>query len=189
MNLTFFEKVKTLIQYSFSSILSVELLVFSILLFAILVVNMKARNKFITYSLIGIYIGLLIGAVVAYDEYVILCVKTLLKLVISYVCFPTTVAFFFTIVFITIVMIYSFLSSKLSTFKKISNYLFFSIMYFFFISFISLVAYHNIDLDSNIALYTNDYVLVIVQSSNLLLILWFVYTFFYRLYKYFQRFD
>ena len=190
MNLTAFEKFITLIKYIFSSFLSIELLIFSILLFVILIINMKRRKKIVTYTAIGLYLSLLIGTMIAYSEYVILCFKSLFKVIIRYICFPTTVAFFSTIVLITIIMIYTLFSRKLSKFKKISNYLFFSILYYLFMSFIALVAYNRIDLSDKIALYTNNYILVIVQTSNLLLLIWFIFTFFYRLYLFYQeRFD
>ena len=121
MNLTAFEKFITLIKYIFSSFLSIELLIFSILLFVILIINMKRRKKIVTYTAIGLYLSLLIGTMIAYSEYVILCFKTLFKVIIRYICFPTTVAFFSTIVLITIIMIYTLFSRKLSKFKKISN--------------------------------------------------------------------
>lgn len=190
MNLTVFEKFITLIKYIFSSFLSIELLIFSILLFVILIINMKRRKKIVTYTAIGLYLSLLIGTMIAYNEYVILCFKTLFKGIIRYICFPTTVAFFSTIVLITIIMIYTLFSRKLSKFKKISNYLFFSILYYLFMSFIALVAYNRIDLSDKVALYTNNYILVIVQTSNLLLFIWLIFTFFYRLYLFYQeRFD
>lgn len=190
MNLTFIDKLVNLFKYTFSSFLSIELLIFSILLFVILIVNMKRKEKLISYCAIGVYLGLLIGTVIAYNEYVVLWVKSFFKMIVTFICFPTTVAFFFTIVFITGVMIYTLFSKKLNTFKKVFNYAFFTILYYFFMSFIALTAFNNIDLSSSVALYTNDYILTVVQASNTLLIIWCVSTFFYRLYLYLkEKFD
>ncbi|MBR6949574.1 MAG: hypothetical protein IKH54_05240 [Bacilli bacterium] len=187
MNLTAFEKFITLIKYIFSSFLSIELLIFSILLFVILIINMKRRKKIVTYTAIGLYLSLLIGTMIAYNEYVILCFKTLFKGIIRYICFPTTVAFFSTIVLITIIMIYTLFSKKLSKFKKISNYLFFSILYYLFMSFIALGAYYGIDLVDTTLLYQNDTILSIVQISNFLLLIWLIYTGFYYLFRFFKK--
>ncbi len=181
MNLTFLNKIKLLFQYTFSSFLSIEIFLFSALLFVLLIVNMKRREKIVTYCAIGVYIGLLIGTIIAYREYVALCVKSFFKLIITYICFPTTVAFFFTVLAVTIIMIYTLFSKNISNFKRVINYLVFSFTYYFFISFIALTAYNNIDLNSNVALYTNNYVLVIVQASNILLLCWFIFTLLYRL--------
>lgn len=187
MNLTIFEKFINIFRYTFSSFLAIELLIFSILLFVILMINLKRKEKIVTYSLIGVYLGLLIGTMIAYNDYILLCIRTFFKVIVSYVCFPTTVAFFTTNLLITIIMIYTLFSRKLTRFKKIFNYAFFTILYYFFMSFIALTSYNKIDLNSLVSLYSNDYVLVIVQASNVLLLLWFIYTFFYKLYLYFQK--
>ena len=187
MNLTFFDKLAVIFKYTFSSFLSIELLIFSILLFVILIINMKRKEKIVTFSAIGIYLGLLIGTMIAYNEYVFACIKQFFKSIIEFVCFPSTVAFFFTMGIITIIMVYTLFSKKLSNLKKVINYLIFSIIYFLFMSFIAVTAYSDINLESNIALYTNDYVIAIVQASNLLLVIWCVFTLFYRLYLYFKK--
>ena len=190
MNLTILEKIITIFKYTFSSFLSIELLLVSALLFVILIINLERKQKIITYIAIAIYIGILLGFMIAYNTYVILCFKAFLKLIVTYICFPTTVAFFSTMVFISMMMIYTLFSRKLSKFKKIVNYLFLSILYFFFMSFVALVAYNKIDLSSTVSLYSNNYVLVIVQASNVLLLIWFIFTFFYRLYNFYkERFD
>lgn len=187
MNLTIFEKIKNIFSYSFSSFLSIELLIFSILLLVVLIVNLERGEKIVTYSVIGVYLGLLIGTLVAYNQYVLLCIREFFKVIVSYICFPTTITFFATICLITIIMIYTLFSRKLTKFKKIFNYVFFSILYYFFMSFIALTAYNRIDLNSLVDLYSNNYVLVIVQGSNVLLLIWFIYTFFYKLYLFFKK--
>ena len=187
MDLTFIDKILIIFKYTFSSFLAIELFLFSALLFIILIVNLKRKKRIITFSAIGIYLGILIGTFIAYNEYILGCIKAFFKLIVEFVCFPSTVAFFFTIILMTIVMIYSLFSKRLTNFKKIINYLFFSILYFLFMSFIVVTAYSDINLESNISLYTNDYVLAIVQCSNVLLLIWILFTLFYRLYIYFKK--
>ena len=108
----------------------------------------------------------------------------------NYVYFPSTIVYFFIIIFVTILILYTLFSKKLTKFKKIVNYLFFSILYFLFMSFIALSAYDGVDLVDITELYKNDVILSIVQISNLLLLIWLLYTGFYHLYKHFKnRFD
>lgn len=190
MNLSFFEKIVTLVKYTFSSFLSIELFLFSALLFVILIFNLKTKAKFITYAAIVVYIGLLFGTLLAYGNYVILSLKAFFKMIITYLCFPTPVAFFTTIVVVTGIMIYTLFSKKLTNFKRIFNYFLFSFIYFLFTSFVSLASYYKLDLNSSVSLYSNDNILVVVQSSNFLLIFWILFTFFYRLYDFYkERFD
>ena len=74
MNLTILEKIITIFKYTFSSFLSIELLLVSALLFVILIINLERKQKIITYIAIAIYIGILLGFMIAYNTYVILCV-------------------------------------------------------------------------------------------------------------------
>ncbi len=190
MKLSFFEKILTLFKYMFSSFLSIELLLFSTLLFVILIVNLKSEKKFVTYAAIVVYLGLLIGTLLAYGDYVLLSVKAFFKMIITYLCFPTPVAFFTTIVLVTAIMIYTLFSKELTNFKRIFNYLLFTLIYFLFTSFVALASYNKIDLSSSVSLYSNDNILVVVQASNFLLIFWIIYTAFYKLYAYFkEKFD
>lgn len=187
MDLTIFEKIVKIFKYIFSSFLSVELFIFSLLLFILLIVNLKRKEKLFIYFPIVIYLGLLIGTLLAYNEYVILSVKAFFKLIISYICFPTIEAFYMSMVFITVIMIYTLFSKEMTKFKKIFNYLFFSILYFFFMSVISLTSYNGLDFGSLTNLYSNETVLVLIQGSNSLLLIWIIFTFFYRLYLFYQK--
>ena len=105
----------------------------------------------------------------------------------NYIYFPSTVVYFFIILFVTIMMIYTLFSKKLTNFKKIFNYSFFSILYFFFMSFIALATYDAVDLLDITKLYENETILSVVQISNFILVIWILYTCFYHLYLYFKK--
>ena len=187
MNLSLTEKFKTIFQYMFSSFLSVEMLILSLLLFVILIVNLKRKNTIIQLIAIGIYFGFVIGIIISYTTYVQTCVDSFVKLIMNYIYFPSTVVYFFIILFISIMIIYTLFSKKLTMFKKIFNYSFFSILYFFFMSFIALATYDGVDLLDVTKLYQNDTILSFVQISNFILLIWFLYTGFYWLFKYFHK--
>lgn len=187
MNLSLTEKFKTIFQYMFSSFLSVEMLILSLLLFVILIVNLKRKNTIIQLIAIGIYFGFVIGIIISYTTYVQTCVDSFVKLIMNYIYFPSTVVYFFIILFISIMIIYTLFSKKLTMFKKIFNYSFFSILYFFFMSFIALATYDGVDLLDVTKLYQNDTILSFVQISNFILLIWLLYTGFYWLFKYFHN--
>ncbi len=190
MNLSLLEKLKVIFQYIFSSFLSIEMFLLSLLLFVILIVNLKRNNSIVQMIAIGIYLGFVIGIVISYASYVQTCVDSFVKLIMNYIYFPSTVVYFFIILFISIMIIYTLFSKKLTMFKKIVNYLFFSILYFFFMSFVALATYDGVDLLDITKLYQNDTILSFVQVSNFILVVWILFTGFYWLYKYFKkRFD
>ena len=182
MNLSLFEKFLIVFKYIFSSFLSIEMFILSLLLFIILVFNLKRKNKFIQMAAIDIYIGFIIGILISYNTYVKSCIHSFSKLIMNYIYFPSTVVYFFIILFVTIMMIYT-----LTNFKKIFNYSFFSILYFFFMSFIALATYDAVDLLDITKLYENETILSVVQISNFILVIWILYTCFYHLYLYFKK--
>ena len=190
MNLSLIEKLGVIFKYTFSSFLSIEMFIFSLLLFCILVYSVKVNNHFIQMISIGIYIGFVIGIIISYTSYVQTSFNSFTKAILNYIYFPSTVAYFFIIVFVTILILYTLFSKNITNIKKIFNYLFFSIMYFFFMTFMALSAFDGVDLMEITELYKNDTILSIVQISNLLLVIWLVVTGFYYLYRYFKkRFD
>lgn len=190
MNLSLIEKLGVIFKYTFSSFLSIEMFIFSLLLFCILVYSVKVNNHFIQMISIGIYIGFVIGIIISYTSYVQTSFNSFTKAILNYIYFPSTVVYFFIIVFVTILILYTLFSKNISNIKKIFNYLFFSIMYFFFMTFMALSAFDGVDLMEITELYKNDTILSIVQISNLLLVIWLIVTGFYYLYRYFKkRFD
>jgi len=190
MNLSLLEKFGIIFRYIFSSFLSIEMFILSLLLFVILIVNMRKKNHIVEMAAIGIYMGFVIGILISYTTYVKSCVDSFVKLVMNYVYFPSTVVYFFIILFVSIMILWTLFSKKLTQFKKTFNYLFFSILYFFFMSFIALAAYDGVDLLDTSLLYQNDTILSFVQVSNLILLVWLLFTGFYWLYHYYKkRFD
>ena len=187
MNLSIMEKISILFQYIFSSFLSIEMLLLSLLLFFILVINIKKKNHIIQMIAIGIYIGFILGILISYATYVKTCINSFVKAIMNYIYFPSTVVYFFIIVFVTIMMLYTLFTKKLNHFKKIVNYFFFSVLYFFFMSFVALAAYDSVDLVDTPVLYQNDVILALVQLSNFILLFWILYTGFYWFYRFLKR--
>ena len=183
MNLSLLGKIGTIFKYIFSSFLSIEMFILSLLLFIILVVNLKRKKVLIQMIAIGIYIGFVVGIFISYTTYVKTCINSFTKLVMNYIYFPSTIVYFFIIVFVTVMILYTLFSKKMTKFKKVINYFIFSILYFLFMSFIALAAYDGVDLVDIVKLYQNDTILCIVQISNFILLIWLIYTGFYHLYK------
>ena len=187
MDLSLIEKIGVILKYIFSSFLSVEMLIVSLLLFFILLFNLKRKNRIVQIVAVGTYIGFLIGIIISYSDYARVSFNSFIKAIMNYVYFPSTVVYFFIILFVTIVMLKTVFSEKMTSFKKGVNYFFFSILYFLFMSFMALASYDGIDLINVVDLYKNEVILAIVQISNLLLVVWLIFTMFYELFKYFQK--
>ena len=187
MDLSLLGKMGTVFKYIFSSFLSIEMFILSLLLFLILIVNLKRDNHIVQMVAIGIYIGFVVGILISYSTYVQTCFDSFVKEIMNYIYFPSTIVYFFIIIFVTVMILYTLFSRKLSVFKKVINYSVFSIMYFFFMSFITLATYDSVDLINIEVLYQNETILSLVQLSNFILLLWLLFTGFYHLYIYFKN--
>ena len=187
MNLSLIGKFGLILKFIFSSFLSIEMFAISLLLFVILVLNLKKNNYIVQLVAIAIFFGFIIGIFISYTTYVQTCIDSFVKSIMNYIYFPSTIAYFFIILFTTSIPIYTIFSRKLTKFKKIFNFSFFCIMYFLFMGFLSLSAYDMIDLLDKTKLYENDTILSFVQISNLLIVVWLIYTGFYHLYIFFKK--
>ena len=187
MNLSLMEKFKIIFHYTFSSFLSIEMFILSLLLFFVFIINLKRKNMIVQLSAIGIYLGFVIGILISYTSYVQTCVHSFMKLLANYIYFPSTIVYFFMMSCVSIMIIWTLYSKKLTILKKIVNYFFFSIFTFFFMSFIALATYDAVDLLDITTLYQNNIILALVQMSNFILLIWLLFTGFYWLFKYFKK--
>lgn len=190
MDLSVIEKISIIFKYVFSSFLSIEIFILSLLLFLVLFINHKKHNYVLQMISVSVFLGFVVGIFATYTTYVHTAIDSLVKRIMHYIYFPSTFAYFFIMLFVTFLLIYTMFSQKLSNFKKIFNYAFFSLLFFFFMSFLSLAAIDGVDLTDMTRLYENNVTLSFVQVSNFVLLIWAVYTLFYYLLLFYKkRFD
>lgn len=187
MDLSIMEKLDMIFKYVFSSFLPIEMLIMTLLLFIILVINIKRKNYFIQIISISIYLGFVVGVFISYTSYVQTCIDSFVKQIMNYIYFPSTIIYFFIMIFVTIMTLYTLFSKKLSNARKIFNFFIFSLLYFFFISFLSLCSYEMVDMMDITKLYENNIILSIVQFSNFILLIWIIVTVFCTLFEYFKK--
>lgn len=181
------DKLKTVIQAAFSSFMSIEILVGCILLLLLLIINHKIHNKFVLRGICLLFMGLVMTFVICFWSYIQICFDTFILKVLNYIYFPSTIVYFFLVVFCLFIFLYSMFSRKLSHFKKIFNYIIMILMLYCFSLFIAFSVTNHIDLADKVSLYRNNTILALVQISNLLFVGWGIFTGFYQLYLYFKR--
>lgn len=187
MEMTIIDKLGLIIEYTFSSFMGIELFLLSLLLFLFTFFNLKKNNKVVKIMSIILCVGFLIGIIVTYKSYAIDSIDSFIKFLLSYIYFPSMVVYFFIILFVTIAIIVTILSKKMTRTKKIINSIAFSILYFCFMSVVSLAVTKSLNLSSTVSLYTNDTVLSFIQISNILFFFWVEYTILYYFYKFLEK--
>lgn len=184
MEMTVLDKILFIIKYITSSFMGIELFLLSLLLFLFTILNIKKNNKIVKIISIIICIGFLIGLMIAYRSYVMQSIDSLIKIILSYLYFPSMVVYFFIILTTTIAFISTILAKKMAKSKKVINCIVLSFLYFCFMAIISLATKNNIDLSIMNELYKNETILSFIQISNIVFFLWGEYTALYYFYKF-----
>lgn len=187
MDLGLFDKMKIIFQLLFSSFMSIEIVLFFLLLFLLLVFNVKIKNKLVPIILsIFLVIGISVFCFV-FSSYAITCLDSFIMKIMDYYYFPSTIVYFFIFLFMVSVCFITMFSKKMKPMKKVFNYCCSIIVFLLFSMFIVLAVYSKIDFADTVALYQNNQVLALVQVSNLIVLFWFVVSCFYYLYLFFKK--
>ena len=187
INISIFNKLKIILNYYFSSFMSLELLIMVICVFAFLFLNLKS-NKRIFKIFVPISTLLFLAFIaMGFHNYVVAAIEQLIKMVMNYFYFPSMAFYFVIIILSTIYLIYNVWTPKYSDKYKIFNYSFALVLYILFIGLFSYVVSNGISLSIDYSIYKDQYIISFVQISNIVFALWFVAIAIIKLYKYFKK--
>ena len=186
MFLSLIEKMGLVFKNAFSSFMGIEIFLIILLLFLFLVLNIKRNNKIVKWSFVISVIAFMAVIIVMNFDYAIYSIDYLLKIIMKYIYFPSTVVYFL-IVVLSLVFILISNFSKMPYYKRVLDISFFSIIYFLFFNFIAAIGQYKLNLADKVSLYSNNLVLSIVQISNLVFVIWIIVILFYKLYNYFKN--
>lgn len=187
MTLNIFEKISLVFQSLFSSFMSIELFIIGFLLFLFLFLNIKKEEKVVRAFSVFLYALFFLLICIFYSDYTVESIDGVIKYIMNYIYFPSLAMYFVIMLFVTFGIIYTMFSKRLTLFIKRFNMIVFSILYIFYIQVIGQVAGNNIYFTTNIEIYKNETILSLVQVSNLLLLIWFLFICFYLFYQYCKK--
>lgn len=187
MAVSFMEKFDLVFRNTFSSFLGIETLAIALLLFLFLVLNISRKSTVVKVGMFLIIVGFLFGVAYLNRSYTIFSIDYLIKVVMNYIYFPSTLVYFIIIVLSAVFIISSNFSKKMPPLKKWLDAIFFTVIYFLFFNFIIVVFNNKLDLTDKVGLYADKTVLSIIQLSNLFFVAWLIVLLFYKLYDYFKN--
>ena len=187
MAVSFMEKFDLVFRNTFSSFLGLETLAIALLLFLFLVLNISRKSTVVKVGMFLIIVGFLFGVAYLNRSYTIFSIDYLIKVVMNYIYFPSTLVYFIIIVLSAVFIISSNFSKRMPPLKKWLDAIFFTIIYFLFFNFIIVVFNNKLDLTDKVGLYADKTVLSIIQLSNLFFVAWLIVLLFYKLYDYFKN--
>lgn len=187
MFMSFLEKIQTLFNYMFSSFLTIELFILILLFFFLLILNIKRKQRIVNYFT-SICIIIFMGIIIFLNwNYVVYCFDYFMEGIMKNILFPSTVVYFWIVFLVSLFTIITILNKKDMKFKRYVNYISFAFIYLLFSLFIVEVISNKIILADRVELYTNNVILAIVQISDLIFVLWVIYTLFWYLFRYFKK--
>lgn len=187
MFMSFLEKIQTLFNYIFSSFLTIELFMLMLLFFFLLMLNIKRKQRIVNYFT-SICIIIFMGIIIFLNwNYAVYCFDYFMEGIMKNILFPSTVVYFWIVFLVSLFTIITIFSKKDMKFKKYVNYISFAFIYLLFSLFIVEVISNKIILADRVELYTNNVILAIVQISDLIFVLWVIYTLFWYLFRYFKK--
>ncbi len=187
INISIFNKLKIILNYYFSSFMSLELLIMVICVFAFLFLNLKSNKRIIKIFVPISTLLFLAFIAMGFHNYVVAAIEQLIKMVMNYFYFPSMAFYFVIIILSTIYLIYNVWTPKYSDKYKIFNYSFALVLYILFIGLFSYVVSNGISLSIDYSIYKDQYIISFVQISNIVFALWFVAIAIIKLYKYFKK--
>ena len=187
MAVSFMEKFDLVFRNTFSSFLGIETLAIALLLFLFLVLNISRKSTVVKVGMFLIIVGFLFGVAYLNRSYTIFSIDYVIKVVMNYIYFPSTLVYFIIIVLSAVFIISSNFSKRMPPLKKWLDAIFFTIIYFLFFNFIIVVFNNKLDLTDKVGLYADKTVLSIIQLSNLFFVAWLIVLLFYKLYDYFKN--
>ena len=70
MDLSLLDKILVIFKYMFSSFPNIIVFIIGLVLFSLMIINLKLKNKTISMILLGIYLGTLFGVILSHFDYV-----------------------------------------------------------------------------------------------------------------------
>ena len=98
MAVSFMEKFDLVFRNTFSSFLGIETLAIALLLFLFLVLNISRKSTVVKVGMFLIIVGFLFGVAYLNRSYTIFSIDYLIKVVMNYIYFPSTLVYFIIIV-------------------------------------------------------------------------------------------
>ncbi|MBQ3469273.1 MAG: hypothetical protein IJH18_04415 [Bacilli bacterium] len=187
MEMTFFDKVALVIKYILSSFMTIEISILCLLLFIFIFLNIKTNDKKVKIATVFCFLIFIAVIIACYSNYVSASFKVLTKAVLHYIYFPSMAAYFFMMVLVTAVLIYSIVSKTMDKKIKVLNIVVACLEYLLFVLVISVCVTNNINLKADEMIYQNKNILALVQTSNVILFFYLEILVLYKLYNYFKK--
>ena len=173
LQLTLLDKLKVLFDLVVGSPFFIFLFIFTILIFIILLDSKNYKRKKIKRYIFGIYLLVFIAVVIKHYSSFLSILDYLVNNLFVIFYFPNIAVYALMIIIINIVMLKSLFSNK-DKLLRLINIASYSMIMYLMLLVIYTVTTENLDVYDQIALYSNQNALVLIELSNIIFVIWMI---------------
>lgn len=173
LKLTLLEKLKILFDLVLASPFFIFLLIFTILVFIILLDSKNYKRKQVQTYIMGIYILVFVAVIIKHHSSFLSVIDYLVNNVFVIFYFPNIAIYATMIIFINIIMLRSIFSKKDKVIRTL-NMASYSVIMYLMLLIIYTISTENIDVYSELNMYSNQTLLVLIEISNIIFVIWMV---------------
>lgn len=187
MELSIFDKIGEILKYFTRSFLGIEMFILSLVLIIFLILNLKKKSLKINLVLTEIIVFIMIFIIGGYESFIKSCLKTFVKYIIYLYYFPNIAVYFMSVIFTTVILIFTMYTKKIEYKKKVFNIVTIGLILTNFLALISHTISEGIKLTLSVKIYKDTLILSCIEVSNLLLCIYIIVTIVYYLYRYLKK--
>ena len=173
LQLTLLEKLQILFDLILTSSFFIFLLIFTMLVFIILLDSRNYKKKVIKRYILGIYILVFLSVIIKYHSSFFSIIDYLVNNIFVIFYFPNIAIYAAMITIINIIMLKSLFSNRNNGIRLL-NIASYSLIMYLMLLVIYTITTNNLDVYDQLSLYTNQNVLVLIELSNIIFVIWMI---------------
>lgn len=173
LQLTLLEKLKILFDLILASPFFIFLLIFTILVFVILLDSKNYKKRQVQTYISGIYILVFIAVIIKHHSSFLSVIDYLINNIFVIFYFPNIAIYAAMIIFANILMLKSIFTKKDKVIRTL-NMASYSIIMYLMLLVIYTISTESIDVYSTLTMYSNQTLLVLIETSNIIFVIWMI---------------
>ena len=145
-----------------------------IIISILLIMGCTKKKKFIKYIYIFIYIAIIGVIGYLFHEPLFTMFDYLIENIVNNILFPNVIVYVIMLLITNIIVIKSILSNKVKTLTKNINIISFSLINLLLFYIVNTIIENNIDIYEKLDVYTNQDLLILIELSMILFVIWLI---------------
>lgn len=172
VKVSFLEKMKQLFSMITNNNYSIIVIGILFILLLIILFACKKNDKLIKIMFVSLYIMVITGLIYRYHVEIVTLYDYLVENIVANLLFPNLAIYMGVLLFLNIIVLWSIFSNKVKFYVKSINIVCFALMQLFLYLIINNVIANNVNVYEKLSIYTNQNLLILVELSMQLFVVW-----------------